>query len=152
MERTLVLIKPDGVQRGLSGRILARLEDKGLRLIAAKMLQMSRGLAERHYAVHKGKSFYEPLIEYITSGPVVAFVLEGRDAVAVVRRMMGPTDGAEAPSGTIRGDYAMTKRCNLIHGSDTPETAEQEVSLFFKPHELVAYDRVIEQWVYDADD
>jgi nucleoside-diphosphate kinase len=148
MERTLVLIKPDGVQRGLTGEILARLERKGLRLIAAKVLQMSRDLAERHYAEHKGKDFYKPLIEYITCGPVAAFVLEGLRAVEVVRQMMGPTDGAQAPSGTIRGDFALTKSYNLIHGSDSVETARTEIHLFFKPEELVAYERSIDPWIY----
>jgi nucleoside-diphosphate kinase len=152
MERTLVLIKPDGVQRGLAGEILRRFEFKGLRLVASKMLHMSRDLAERHYAVHKGKPFYEPLVEYITSGPVVAFVLEGKRAVAVVRTLMGPTDGAEAQPGTIRGDFAMTKSNNLIHGSDAVETANTEIKLFFQPEELLSYERPNDYWVYGTED
>ncbi len=131
MERTLVFIKPDGVRRGLVGEILRRFEQKGLRIVAMKMLTMDRDLAERHYAPHKGKPFFEELIRFITSGPIVAFVLEGPQAVSVVRTLMGPTDPLKAPPGTIRGDFGLHITENLIHGSDSEESARREIALFF---------------------
>jgi len=139
MERTLVLIKPDAVQRRLVGSILARFEAKGLQLVALKMLKVSEELARRHYAAHEGKPFYEPLIRFVTGGPTVALVLEGKRAVEVVRRLMGPTFGPDAPPGSIRGDFALSNRFNLVHGSDSPESAEAEIALFFGPEELVEW-------------
>ncbi|MGQ9526042.1 MAG: nucleoside-diphosphate kinase [Armatimonadota bacterium] len=131
VERTLLLVKPDGVERGLVGEILSRLERKGLRLAALKMLTPSRELAEQHYAVHRGKPFYESLLEFICSGPVVAAVVEGPDAVALLRLLMGSTRPTEAAPGTIRGDFACDTQRNLVHGSDSVETAEYEIGLWF---------------------
>jgi nucleoside-diphosphate kinase len=137
MEKTLVLIKPDGVQRRLCGEIIGRFERKGLRVVAAKFVRPARELASLHYAVHAGKSFYEELLKFLTSGPTFAMVLEGREAVSAVRAMMGPTDGAKAPPGTIRGDYGLSIQNNLVHGSDSVENAAKEISLWFQPDELV---------------
>lgn len=148
MERTLVLVKPDGVQRGLVGEVISRLERKGLRLVGLKMMRVSRELAERHYQVHRGKPFYAGLIEFITSGPVVAMVWEGPEAVAVVRNLMGATDARKAAPGTIRGDFGLDVGHNLVHGSDAVETAEYEVSLFFSPEELISWRRVDESWAW----
>jgi nucleoside-diphosphate kinase len=147
MQRTLILLKPDCVQRRLVGAITCRLEQKGLRLVGLKLVQASRQLAEKHYAVHKGKPFYESLLKFITSGPTVAMVWEGPEAVAVVRNLMGPTDGAKAPPGTIRGDYAISVQNNLVHGSDSPENAAAEVALWFRPEELIAYQLADQTWV-----
>ena len=147
MDRTLVLLKPDCVQRRLTGSILARFEQKGLRLAALKLVQATRGLAEQHYAVHKQRPFYDSLLNFLTSGPTVAVVLEGRDAVNVVRGLMGPTDGAKAPPGTIRGDYAISVQNNLIHGSDSAENAAAEIALWFKHDELVNYTPTDQRWV-----
>jgi nucleoside-diphosphate kinase len=147
MEKTLVLLKPDCVQRRLVGEVLRRFEQKGLRLAALKLVQASRSLAEQHYAVHKGKPFYESLLKFLTSGVTVAVVLEGREAVAVVRNLMGPTDGAKAPPGTIRGDFVLSVQNNLIHGSDSPDNARTEIGLWFKPEELVSYQPVDTAWV-----
>jgi nucleoside-diphosphate kinase len=147
MEQTLVLLKPDCVHRRLVGTLLARFEQKGLRLAAMKLVQPTRALAESHYAVHKGKAFYESLLSFLTSGPSVAVVLEGRNAVAVVRTMMGKTDGAESPPGTIRGDYGISVQNNLIHGSDSPDNAKAEIALWFKPEELISYAPVDAAWV-----
>lgn len=152
MERTLILLKPDAVQRGLVGHVTARFEAKGFKIVAMKLLHMSRDLAERHYAVHKGKDFYEPLLAFMTSGPIAAMVLEGVDAVAVTRTMMGPTFGPDAPAGTIRGDFGLSKRHNLIHGSDSPETAAEEIARFFRPEEILDYTRHIDAWVYARKD
>ncbi|MFP4058250.1 MAG: nucleoside-diphosphate kinase [Candidatus Brocadiia bacterium] len=149
MERTLVLIKPDAVHRRLVGRILARFEHKGLKLVALKMMRISEELARRHYAPHEGKTFYEPLIRFVTAGPAVALVLEGKRAVEVVRAMMGATFGPDAAPGTLRGDLAMSNRFNLVHGSDSPATAEAEMALFFQPHELVEWEPHDNPWVYD---
>ncbi len=137
MERTFVMVKPDGVRRGLVGRILARFEDKGFRIVGLKMLQMDQALAERHYAEHKDKPFFPGLVNFITSGPVVAMVLEGPNAIAEVRKMMGATHPKDALPGTIRGDYATTIDENVIHGSASPEDAQREISLFFRPEELL---------------
>jgi len=147
METTLVLLKPDCVQRRLVGAILQRFEQKGLRLAAMKLVQPSRQLAERHYAVHKGKPFYDSLLTFLTAGPTVAVVLEGREAVQVVRDMMGKTDGAKSPPGTIRGDFGISVQNNLIHGSDSPDNANLEIGLWFKAEELVAYQPVDSAWV-----
>jgi nucleoside-diphosphate kinase len=147
MQQTLILLKPDCVQRRLVSAILQRFEQKGLRLAAIKLVQASRALAEKHYAVHKGKPFYDSLLQFLTSGPTVAVVLEGREAVVVVRNLMGPTDGVKAPPGTIRGDYALSVQNNLIHGSDSAENAAAEIALWFKPDELVAYPPVDQAWI-----
>jgi nucleoside-diphosphate kinase len=137
VQQTLILLKPDAVQRRLVGEILGRFERKGLRLAALKLIRAPRELAEKHYAVHKGKPFYESLLSFLTSGPTVAMVWEGREAVTVGRNLMGLTDGAKAPPGTIRGDYAISVQNNLVHGSDSPENAAIEIGLWFKADELV---------------
>ena len=147
MERTLILLKPDCVHRRLVGSIVQRFEQKGLRLAGLKLVQVSRGLAEQHYAVHKGKAFYESLLKFITSGPTVALVLEGPQAVAVARNLIGATDGTKAAPGTIRGDFALSVQNNLIHGSDSPENAAVEVALWFKSEELVSYQPVDAAWI-----
>lgn len=147
MEQTLILVKPDGVQRGLVGQIILRFEQRGLKLVGLKMIQMSRELAAQHYAVHEGKPFYDSLIEYITSGPVAAMVWEGKEAVAAARVTIGATNPAAAAAGTIRGDLAMEVGRNLVHGSDGVETAKQEVALFFQPAELVNWTRATEEWI-----
>jgi len=150
MERTLVIVKPDGVQRGLVGQILARFEARGLQIAALKLLWVDRPMAEAHYAVHRGKFFYEDLVKVITSSPVVACVIEGPGAVAVVRKMIGSTRPAEADPGTIRGDLALAGLRNLVHASDSPETAQAEIALWFKPEEVVTYARAITPWVVEA--
>lgn len=147
MQRTLVIIKPDGVQRALVGKILARFEERGIQIVAMKLVQVDRGLAEKHYAVHKGKFFYEGLVNYITSSPVVVTVLEGHEAIGAVRTMVGATRPWEAAAGTIRGDYAMMGLRNLIHASDSPETAASEIALWFQPDEIHPYSREIDRWV-----
>ena len=141
MERSLVLIKPDGVERGLSGDIINRIEKLGLKLIGVRMLLIDRVLAERHYAPHKAKPFFESLVGYITSGPVLALAFEGDGAVDKIRKAMGATDPAKAELGTIRGDLSINIEKNTVHGSDSPTTAEQEISLFFKPADMVNYSR-----------
>jgi len=146
-ERTFVLLKPDAVQRALVGQIVGRFEGRGLKIVAIKMLRVPRSHGETYYAEHKGKPFFEPLMSYITAGPVVAMILEGDGAVSAVRRMMGKTNSAEAEPGTIRGDLALTIGRNLIHGSDSLESAKREISLFFKPDEIQAYSRVDEAWL-----
>jgi nucleoside-diphosphate kinase len=146
MERTLVLVKPDGVQRGLIGEILARFERKGLKVVGLRMLDVSRPMAEQHYAVHAGKHFYAGLVDFITSGPVAAVALEGPDAIATVRRMVGKTMPNEADAGTIRGDLGVSGLRNLIHASDAPETATAELDLWFGP-ECVDYQRAIDAWI-----
>lgn len=151
-ERTLVLIKPDGVQRLLVGRIVGRFEERGLKIVGLKLVRVDRSLAERHYAVHKGKPFFEGLLAFITSSPLVAMVLEGPQAIAVVRSMVGATRPAEAAPGTIRGDLALETAQNLIHASDGPETATAEVALWFGSEELLAYDREIDRWALAPED
>ena len=146
-ERTLVLVKPDGVQRLLAGRILARYEERGLRLVGLKLMVVDRDLAERHYAVHRAKSFFRGLVEFITSGPLVAAVLEGPNAITVVRAMNGATRPQEAAPGTIRGDFALETAQNLVHASDSAETAIAEIDLWFTDDELLLYDREIDRWV-----
>lgn len=149
MERTLIIIKPDGVQRALVGPIVTRLERRGLRIVAIKMIHMDEPLARRHYAVHEGKPFYEPLVAYITSGPVVLMVIEGDGVVQMVRQTVGATDPAKAAPGTIRGDFGVTIGRNLIHASDAPETGEQEVALFFEEEELLSYTRDTDRWIFE---
>ena len=149
MERTLVIVKPDGVQRGLIGEIILRLERRGLKLVGMKLMQITPELASRHYAVHKGKPFYEPLVAYITSSPVVVMVWEGKQAIEVVRKTMGATNPVNAEPGTIRADLGVEIGRNLIHGSDGPETAAFEVALFFREDELVAWTRSAERWIVE---
>jgi nucleoside-diphosphate kinase len=147
VQQTLILLKPDAVQRRLIGDITARFERKGLRLAALKLVQATRELAEKHYAVHKGKPFYESLLSFLTSGPTVAMVWEGREAVVVGRNLIGLTDGAKAVPGSIRGDFAISVQNNLVHGSDSPENATAEIALWFQPAELVSYGPVDAAWV-----
>jgi nucleoside-diphosphate kinase len=147
MERTLVIIKPDGVQRGLVGPILTRLERRGLRLAAMKLIQITPELAARHYQIHQGKPFYEGLIDFITSGPVVVAVIEGQDAINTVRKTMGATNPAQAEPGTIRADYALEIGRNLVHGSDGGDTAAYEIPLFFTEAEILSYERAIDAWI-----
>jgi len=149
MEKTLVLIKPDGVQRGLIGEVISRLERRGLRLMGAKFLMVSQALAEQHYAVHKGKPFYEKLIRYITSAPVLAMAWEGPKAVAAVRQTMGATNPTEAAPGTLRHDFALEMGRNLTHASDSVENGEIEVDLWFKPQELVSWSRAVDAWIFE---
>ena len=146
-ETTLVLVKPDGVQRSLSGEIVKRLEQTGLKIVGLKLMQVSRELAGRHYAEHEGKPFYDGLVDYITSSPVVALALEGPDAIATTRKMMGVTKPAEAAPGTIRGDLGVDIGRNLIHGSANADDAAREVGLFFTSDELIRWDRMIEGWI-----
>ena len=148
-ERTLVLVKPDGVQRGLVGEIVRRLERRGLKLVGLKMMLISKEVGARHYAEHQGKPFYDGLLAFITSGPVVAMIWEGREAVSVVRNLMGATDPLKAAPGTIRGDLALDLGMNLIHGSDSPGRAETEIALFFSQGELHEYDRTSDRWIRD---
>ena len=147
MEKTLILLKPDCLHRRLAGTVLQRFEQKGLRLAAMKLVQPDRSLAERHYAVHKGKPFYDSLLQFLTSGPTLALVLEGREAVTVARNLIGATDGVKAPPGTIRGDFALSVQNNLIHGSDSPDNARAEIALWFRPEELVSYTPVDSPWI-----
>jgi len=147
LEQTFVMIKPDGVQRNLVGEIVGRLEKKGLKLCALKMIQVSRDLAEEHYAEHREKPFFDELVGFITSGPAVAMIWEGLGAVQVVRRMMGSTNPQEAASGTIRGDYALFMGNNVVHGSDSLESASREITLFFQPEELITYTKALDLWV-----
>lgn len=149
MERTLVLVKPDGVQRGLMGAIIGRLEQRGLRMVAAKFTPVSLELAGRHYAVHKGKPFYEGLIEYITSSPVLAMVWEGPGAIAAVRQTMGATRPTEAAPGSVRHDFGLEVGRNLTHASDGRETAASEIELWFDPDELVRWDRDLDRWIFE---
>ena len=149
MEHTLVIIKPDAVQRGLIGEIINRFERRGLRIAAMKLMQIDEALARRHYAIHEGKPFYEPLIRYITSSPVVVMVLEANDAIEIVRRTMGATNPAEAAPGTIRADFGLEIGRNLAHGSDGPETAAFEVPLFFTEDEILSYERDTDPWIFE---
>ena len=149
MERTLVIVKPDALVRGLMGEIIARFERKGFRIIGMKMMRLTEEFVREHYAAHRGKPFYEPLVAYLVSGPVAAMVLEGKGAVAVVRKMMGETFGADSLPGTIRGDMALSNRFNLVHGSDSPEAAAREITAFFAADELFAGPEEATRWVYD---
>ena len=146
-ERTFVIIKPDGVQRGLIGDIINRFEKKGIKIIAMKMVTVDRALAEQHYGVHRGKPFFEPTVSYITSSPVVAMVLEGFNAIEMVRGMMGKTDPQKAEMGTIRGDYGQFIGRNIVHGSDSLENAQKEIALWFSDDELTSYTRIDEEWL-----
>ena len=150
MERTLVLAKPDAVQRGLVGEVVSRLEGTGLKLVALKMIQMDAEMAGRHYGIHRDKPFFKGLVQFITSSPLVAAVFEGPKAVEIARKVMGDTDPARAPAGTIRGDFALDIGRNVVHGSDSGENAEQEIGLFFSPGELCSYERQIEPWVTES--
>lgn len=147
MEKSLVLIKPDALQRGLAGEIVTRLERKGLKIIAMKMLQMDKNLAQRHYAIHKGKVFFDRLVDFITSSPAIAIVFQGKDAVGVIRRTMGETDPVKAQAGTIRGDFGLDIEHNLIHGSDSAENASKEIELFFSTEEIIDYHKDINKWI-----
>lgn len=149
MEREFVMVKPDGVQRGLVGEVISRLESAGLKLVAMKMLTVSRIQAERHYKVHEGKPFYDGLITYITSGPVVAMIVEGVDAVAHTRRIVGATDPASATPGTIRGDLALDIGRNIVHAADSEENAEKEYSIYFNEEEIQDYKKIDEAWLYE---
>lgn len=148
MEKTFLMVKPDGVQRQLIGDIVARFERKGFQLVGAKLMQISNDLAEQHYGEHKERPFFGELVEFITSGPVFAMVWEGENVISTARSMMGATNPKDAAPGTIRGDYAATVGKNIIHGSDSPESAEREIGLFFKQEELVNYTKLINEWVY----
>ena len=150
MERTLVLVKPDAVQRGLAGEIIGRLERRGLKLAGMKLMQVTPELARRHYGVHVGKPFFEGLVKFITSSPLVAIAVEGENAVDVVRTTMGATNPAEAAPGTIRGDFGLTIGANLIHGSDSADSAAAELALFFGEGEVVDYDRDIDRWIIES--
>ncbi len=149
MDRTLIIVKPDAVQRGLVGEIISRFERRGLKIVGMKLMQIDEALARRHYGIHEGKPFFEGLIEYITSAPVVVMVLEGNDAIQIVRRTMGATNPAEAAAGTIRADYGLEIGRNLVHGSDAPDTAAKEIALFFEDDELVSWGRDIDPWVFE---
>lgn len=147
-ERTFCLVKPDGVQRGLVGEIVRRFEQRGLQLVALKMVRITRQLAEEYYADHQGKPFFAGLVEYVTSGPSVAMLWDGESAVAVVRKMMGATDPSKAEPGTIRADFGLNIGRNVIHGSDSPKSAEREATLFFRPEEIHAYERSHDKWIH----
>ena len=149
MERTYLMVKPDGVQRGLVGEIVSRFEKRGLKLVAAKLMIIPKEVAENHYGEHKGKPFFPSLISYITSGPVFAMVWEGENAVAICRNMMGKTKPLESAPGTIRGDYCLVTGLNIIHGSDSPESAAREIGIFFKPEDLVEYTKDSDKWLYE---
>jgi nucleoside-diphosphate kinase len=149
MERTLIIFKPDAVQRGLCGQILTRFENKGLQIVGLKFMTIARQTAETHYAPHKGKGFYEGLVKFMTSSPVAVVALQGKNAIAIARKMMGATFGSNAEPGTIRGDFGVSNSFNLIHGSDSPEAAAKELKLFFRDEELVDWTPTIQAWIYD---
>ena len=151
-ESTLIFIKPDGVQRMLVGRIISKFEDKGLRLRGLKLLQLTRAKAEEHYAIHKGKPFYDGLIRYVTSSPLVAMIWSGVRAIDVCRKLMGATFGWKAEPGTIRGDFGISGSFNLVHGSDSPESAKTEIPIYFAASELVDWEPSVKSWVYDVKD
>src|SRR5579884_1338318 len=149
MERTLILIKPDAMQRGLAGEIIHRLERRGLRIVAMKLMLVSEALARRHYAEHEGKPFFEGLIQYITSSPIIAAVFEGKNAIEAARQTMGKTNPLQAAPGTIRGDFGLETGRNLVHGSDSPESAAREIALFFNEGEIIGYTRDVDRWVFE---
>jgi nucleoside-diphosphate kinase len=149
MEKTLIILKPDAVQRGLVGEIVTRFEKKGLQLAGMKLMRIPASLAEQHYAPHKGKPFYDGLVRFMTSSPVLVLALAGKDAIAISRKMMGATFGSKAEPGTIRGDFGVSNSFNLIHGSDSPESAARELGLFFKADELQDWTLAVQGWVYD---
>lgn len=146
-ERTLIIVKPDAVQRGIATNVLSRFEEKGLKFVGLKLMQVPREQAETHYGVHRGKPFYEGLVNFITSGPVIVAVLEGPQAIEAVRNIMGATNPVNSAPGSIRGRWALQIGMNLIHGSDSPETAGSEIDLFFRPDELVSYQRAVDNWI-----
>ncbi len=150
MQKTLVLLKPDAVQRGLVGELVSRLERKGLKLVGMKLVKMDDALARQHYAEHVDKPFFKGLAEFITSGPLVAMAIEGEDAIGMVRTLMGETNPANAAPGTVRGDYAVSIGLNLVHGSDSPESAQRELALFFKEDEILEYDRATDPWIIES--
>ncbi len=149
MERTFVMLKPDAVQRGLIGEIISRIEKKGLKIVAMKMLKIDRELAEKHYEEHREKPFFKNLVNFITSAPVVAMVVEGKNAVKIVRNLVGATNPEEALPGTIRGDFGLEIGRNVIHASDSIKSAEREIALFFRDEEIVEYRRIDEEWIYE---
>jgi nucleoside-diphosphate kinase len=149
METTLIILKPDAVQRGLMGRVISRFEEKGLQIVGAKLMRISQQLAASHYESHKGKKFYDGLVRFMTSSPVLVMAVRGIGAVEISRKMMGATFGSKAEPGTIRGDFGVSNSFNLIHGSDSPEAAQRELGLFFRPEEIVEHQRSIDSWVYD---
>lgn len=149
MEKTLIIIKPDGVERGLIGPIITRFEQRGLKFVGMKLMQVSDELARKHYAIHEGKPFFEPLIEYITSAPVVVMALEGPQAIQAARNTIGATKPVEAAPGSIRGDFGMMVGRNLVHGSDSVENGLAEIALWFDPAELISYDRALERWILE---
>jgi nucleoside-diphosphate kinase len=149
MEKTLIILKPDAVQRGLMGRIISRFEDKGLQIVGAKFMQISQELAARHYEAHREKKFYQGLVRFMTSSPVLVLAVQGVSAIEISRKMMGATFGSKAEAGTIRGDFGVSNSFNLIHGSDSPEAAQREIGLFFGPGEVLDYPRPADAWVYD---
>ncbi len=150
MQKTLVLLKPDAVQRGLVGELVSRLERKGLKLVGMKLVKMDDALARQHYAEHVDKPFFKGLAQFITSGPLVAMAIEGEDAICMVRTLMGETNPANAAPGTVRGDYAVSIGLNLVHGSDSPESAQRELALFFKEDEILEYDRATDPWITES--
>lgn len=152
LERTLIIIKPDGIQRHLAGKIMARLERKGFKLVAAKFMQITEQLARQHYKVHEGKPFYEGLVKYLSSAPVLVMVWQAEGIIAMTRKMMGATFGLDAAPGTIRGDFGCSKGYNLIHGSDSPESAKKEISLFFDESEIIDYEFADGEWLYGKND
>jgi nucleoside-diphosphate kinase len=149
MERTLIILKPDAIQRGLIGDIVTRFEKKGIQVAGAKFMKISMSLAEQHYAPHKGKGFYEGLVKFMTSSPVLVLALQGKDVITISRKMMGATFGSKAEPGTIRGDFGVSNSFNLIHGSDSPESAKSELALWFRPEELVDWTPAGQVWTYD---
>ncbi|PTM58681.1 nucleoside-diphosphate kinase [Desmospora activa] len=148
MEKTFLMVKPDGVQRGLIGEIVSRFENKGFQLVGAKLMVIPRSVAEQHYGEHQDKPFFGELVDFITSGPVFAMVWEGEDVIATARQMMGKTKPAEATPGTIRGDYGVTVGKNIIHGSDSPTSAKREIALFFDEKEIASWEKLLNRWVY----
>ena len=152
IERTLIILKPDAVQRGLMGQILARFENKGLKVVGSRFTQLPQELVEKHYEPHKGKPFYAGLVSFMTASPVLLLCLEGPSAIQLCRNLMGATFGTDAAPGTIRGDFGASRGLNLVHGSDSAESAEREIALFFKPDELVEWSRLHEDWIHNAED
>jgi nucleoside-diphosphate kinase len=149
METTLIILKPDAVQRGLCGRIISRFEDKGLQVVGAKLMKITQNLAAKHYEAHRDKPFYDGLVRFMTSSPVMVLAVRGKGAIAISRKMMGATFGSNAEPGTIRGDFGVSNSFNLIHGSDSPEAAAREIDLFFDESEIIDFQRANDQWVYD---
>ncbi|MHA1222032.1 MAG: nucleoside-diphosphate kinase [Candidatus Heimdallarchaeaceae archaeon] len=149
MEREFIMIKPDGLQRGLVGEVISRIERVGFKIVALKLIHVTMEQAEKHYAIHEGKPFYDGLLEYITSGPVVAMIIEGKDAVKITRKLVGATNPSEAEPGSIRGDFALEIGRNIIHAADSPENAITEYSIYFEEKEILTYDRIDEKWLYE---